>query len=362
MVALQMLKDDHNKVKRMLVDGESTTARGEKTRRELFARLKGELEIHEAIEERIFYPALKEHHKAKEIVLEGFEEHHVVDTIMGQLQRTPVSDEQWAAKFTVMKENVEHHIEEEEGEMFKNARPHFSREELDASWASGWRPSSAICRQGQPLELDEPGCPTRRGRKPLAPRRAGHCKVVSSRRPRGDDSHTESPVDGSHGLAVEARQAAARIARRGRHDHAQRAPRPQQPDEASRHRRRLADGGGQQRSPREMDRDQVCVLAQLGGKGLEPGDDEASVGHAPARCGMGSSPGDPHHCRAARVDADHELAGMSRCASQHRPPVAGTQVQCHRHVGGGGLGQLTDVDLAETMTDLNLHRQMIIRQ
>jgi polyhydroxyalkanoate synthesis regulator phasin len=130
MDALQMLKDDHGKVKTLLADGESTTERGEKTRTELFERLKGELEIHEEIEEQVFYPALKEHPKAKEIVLEGFEEHHVVDTIMGELERTPVSDEQWGAKFTVMKENVEHHIEEEEGEMFKNARSVFSREEL----------------------------------------------------------------------------------------------------------------------------------------------------------------------------------------------------------------------------------------
>ena len=83
------------------------------------------------IEEEIFYPALKSHPKAKDIVLEGYEEHHVVDLLMGELESLDVSDETWGAKATVMKENIEHHIEEEEGEMFKQAAPVFDRQELD---------------------------------------------------------------------------------------------------------------------------------------------------------------------------------------------------------------------------------------
>ena len=131
MDALQMLKDDHDKVKKMLAEGEATTERAVKTRAELFARLREELVIHERIEEEIFYPALKQHPKAKEIVLEGYEEHHVVDTIFAELDKTDVTDEQWGAKFKVAKENIEHHIEEEEGEMFAKARQAFDREELE---------------------------------------------------------------------------------------------------------------------------------------------------------------------------------------------------------------------------------------
>jgi hemerythrin-like domain-containing protein len=131
MDAISLLKADHDKVKKILADGEETTERAEKGRTELFATLKEEMLIHERIEEEIFYPALKAHPKAKEIVLEGFEEHHVVDEIMGELEATDVTDEQWGAKFKVMKENIEHHIEEEEGEMFKTARQVFSDEELD---------------------------------------------------------------------------------------------------------------------------------------------------------------------------------------------------------------------------------------
>ena len=131
MDAIALLKADHDKVKKLLSDGEETTERAEKGRTELFATLKEEMLIHERIEEEIFYPALKAHPKAKDIVLEGYEEHHVVDQIMGELETTPVTDEKWAAKFLVMKENIEHHIEEEEGEMFKQARQVFSTEELE---------------------------------------------------------------------------------------------------------------------------------------------------------------------------------------------------------------------------------------
>jgi hemerythrin-like domain-containing protein len=130
MDALALLKADHDKVKKMLADGEKTTERGEKTRSELFTTLKAEMMLHERIEEEIFYPALKEHPKAKDIVLEAYEEHHVVDDIMGELEATDVTDETWAAKFKVMKENIEHHIEEEEGEMFKQARQVFETDEL----------------------------------------------------------------------------------------------------------------------------------------------------------------------------------------------------------------------------------------
>ncbi|HEV7810330.1 MAG TPA: hemerythrin domain-containing protein, partial [Candidatus Limnocylindrales bacterium] len=111
MDAIAMLKADHDKVKELLTRLDSTTERGVKVREELFATIKGELTVHEIIEEEIFYPALKEHPKAKAIVLEGYEEHHVVDTVMAELEGLDVSDETWGAKATVMKENVEHHIE-----------------------------------------------------------------------------------------------------------------------------------------------------------------------------------------------------------------------------------------------------------
>ena len=131
MDAIALLKADHDKVKGLLNELETTTERGVKTRAELFATIKGELTLHETVEEEIFYPELKAHPKAKDIVLEGYEEHHVVDLLMGELEALDVSDEAWGAKAIVMKENVEHHIEEEEGEMFRQARQVFDRQELE---------------------------------------------------------------------------------------------------------------------------------------------------------------------------------------------------------------------------------------
>ena len=131
MDAIALLKEDHDKAKKVMAELETTTERGVKTREEKWTKLLKELTIHENIEEEVFYPALIEHPKAKDIVLEAMEEHHLVDDIVEQLKATPFDDEHWGPKFKVTKENVEHHIEEEETEMFKIAREVFSKEELD---------------------------------------------------------------------------------------------------------------------------------------------------------------------------------------------------------------------------------------
>ena len=130
MDAITLLKADHDKAKKLMAELETTTERGVKTREEKWTKLLKELTIHENIEEEVFYPALIEHPKAKDIVLEAMEEHHLVDDIVEQLKGTPFDDEHWGAKFKVTKENVEHHIEEEETEMFKVARQVFTTDEL----------------------------------------------------------------------------------------------------------------------------------------------------------------------------------------------------------------------------------------
>jgi hemerythrin-like domain-containing protein len=132
MDAISLLETDHRKVQKLLDRLDETTDRAVRTREDLFATLRDEITVHEAIEEEIFYPALKEHPRARDIVLEGYEEHHVVDGIIADLARVPFDDETWAAKFAVMKENLEHHIEEEEGDMFAKARRVFDKGELTA--------------------------------------------------------------------------------------------------------------------------------------------------------------------------------------------------------------------------------------
>jgi hypothetical protein len=127
---IAMLEQDHRRFEDLLGKGEKTTARAGKQRVALLATLKAELAAHELVEEKVFYPALEPHRDARDVVLEGYEEHHVADILVRELERLSPDDKRWSAKFKVLKENIEHHIEEEEGDMFKTARDVLTRDRL----------------------------------------------------------------------------------------------------------------------------------------------------------------------------------------------------------------------------------------
>ena len=131
MDAFKLLKSDHEKVAGIMEKIEGTTERALKTREELFTQLKTELDIHAEIEENILYPVLKKAEESREITLEAFEEHRLVKQLLGELEGEAKDNEKWTAKFTVLKENIEHHVKEEEGEMFTKARKVLSREEIE---------------------------------------------------------------------------------------------------------------------------------------------------------------------------------------------------------------------------------------
>jgi len=133
--AIALLEKDHRRLEALLKQGEETTERAVKGRTELLETITAELNLHEMKEEKILYPALKAHPEARDIVLEGFQEHHVADLLVKELHQVAKNDEQWGAKFKVLKENIEHHIQEEEGPMFRTARGVFSREDLQAMGA-----------------------------------------------------------------------------------------------------------------------------------------------------------------------------------------------------------------------------------
>ena len=126
-----LLKADHEKVAGMLEKIEQSTERAAKGREETFTRLKEELDLHALIEEQIFYPALEEADETRDITLEAYEEHRLVKQLLSELEVEPKNTEEWTAKFTVLKENVEHHVEEEEGELFKKARQVLNKEEIE---------------------------------------------------------------------------------------------------------------------------------------------------------------------------------------------------------------------------------------
>src|SRR5262249_18626366 len=129
--AFELLKEDHARVAAIFEKLEPTTERALKTREELFAKLKNELEIHTQIEEQILYPALKQEEETRDIALEGIQEHRVVKVLLKEMEAMRVDSETWTAKLTVLKESVEHHVEEEESEMFPKARKALSKEKID---------------------------------------------------------------------------------------------------------------------------------------------------------------------------------------------------------------------------------------
>jgi hemerythrin-like domain-containing protein len=129
--AVSLLETEHRRMEELLDACASTEAGNAQQRRDLFQTIVSELKAHELIEEKVFYPELKTHADAREIVLEGYEEHHVADLLVDELTSLSPADERWMAKFTVLKENIEHHIEEEEDQMFPTARRVLSREELE---------------------------------------------------------------------------------------------------------------------------------------------------------------------------------------------------------------------------------------
>ena len=129
--AVKLLEKDHRRFERLMKEGEETTPRASTRRRDILGALAAEIAAHERKEEKLLYPALKRHRDARDIVLEGYQEHHVADVLIAELKNLDPSDERWGAKFKVLKESLDHHIEEEEGHMFRTARSVLGRDKLE---------------------------------------------------------------------------------------------------------------------------------------------------------------------------------------------------------------------------------------
>lgn len=129
MDALELLKQDHAIVKELLEKAESAEQGKERT--DIFEKIKTELETHARIEENVFYPAVQKNEELKDMVLESIEEHKQVKTLLREMDNLSKDSEKFEPKLKVLKENVEHHAEEEEeGKMFPKVRKLFSATEL----------------------------------------------------------------------------------------------------------------------------------------------------------------------------------------------------------------------------------------
>ncbi len=130
---IELLKDDHEKVKKLFEQIADTSNQAEKTREKLFLTIERELRVHTTIEEEILYPALRQAAKNDEqrrLYFEAVEEHKAVDLLLPSVREAAFGTNEFAAKVKVLKEIVEHHVEEEEGEMFPLVKKLFSREQL----------------------------------------------------------------------------------------------------------------------------------------------------------------------------------------------------------------------------------------
>lgn len=131
MDAFELLKADHKKVSGIFERIDDAGDEDTGARRSLFAQVKSELETHTHIEETIFYPALKQAAETREIVIEAIEEHQEVKDLLAEIEGIPADSDDWSDKVTELKEAVEHHVEEEEGEMFDKARDVLSQRQIE---------------------------------------------------------------------------------------------------------------------------------------------------------------------------------------------------------------------------------------
>jgi len=129
MDALQLLEQDHRKVK--ILFQEAKDAKDSAQKRHIFDRIDTELEIHTHIEETVFYPAIQKRDEFKEMVAEALEEHQEAKTLIDELEELVSDDDEFSSTLDELIEAVEHHVEEEEGEMFPKIRELFDQGQLD---------------------------------------------------------------------------------------------------------------------------------------------------------------------------------------------------------------------------------------
>jgi hemerythrin superfamily protein len=159
MNAITLLKNDHKTVEDLFKRFEKLGPRAVKSKQDVVERIVRELSIHAAIEEMAFYPAIREAVEKGDVddmVLESLEEHHIVKWVLSELEGMSASHERFDAKVTVLMENVRHHVEEEEKELFPKVSKMFSRAMLDELGDAMTRLKKTVPTHPHPRSPDEP--------------------------------------------------------------------------------------------------------------------------------------------------------------------------------------------------------------
>jgi hemerythrin superfamily protein len=129
--AITLLRDDHKTVEGLFRKFEKLGSRAAKGKRDVVDKMIRELSVHAAIEEQVFYPAVRDvSEEIDETVLESLEEHHIVKWTLSELQDLDPDHERFDPKVKVLIESVRHHVEEEESELFPEVRKAMGRKHL----------------------------------------------------------------------------------------------------------------------------------------------------------------------------------------------------------------------------------------
>ncbi len=131
MDAFTLLQNDHAEVAAMFKQIEATDESAATTRQQIFKQIKQALDIHAHIEETILYPVLKQAAETRDITIEAYEEHQEIKDLLAQVDGMDASGEEWADTLAELQDTVEHHVEEEENEMFVQARDVLSPQQID---------------------------------------------------------------------------------------------------------------------------------------------------------------------------------------------------------------------------------------
>jgi hemerythrin superfamily protein len=158
MDALQLLRNDHQTVEKLFSRFEAAR----KGKKAIADRIVKELAIHSAIEEQLFYPAIRAAAKgekmeeADEKVLEALEEHHVAKWLLAEIEDLDESDERFEAKVTVLIESVRHHVKEEQGELFRFVRRLMGKDQLELIGNALAQAKKAAPTRPHPRAPDQP--------------------------------------------------------------------------------------------------------------------------------------------------------------------------------------------------------------
>jgi hemerythrin superfamily protein len=132
MNVLKILKKDHSTVQALFDKFDRAGKSAYEKKSELFAQIRRELQVHSRAEEEIFYPALKAMNgEGRRLISEAVKEHKQVDELLTQISRLKPTDKNFDEKVETLIENVDHHVEEEEGEIFRFAEENCSEEQLE---------------------------------------------------------------------------------------------------------------------------------------------------------------------------------------------------------------------------------------